>query len=90
MRATFDHSIVESTAHRPWSMPRAPWLMTQSWHDLLFAHWPVDVSELRRAVPAALELDLFDDQAWLGIVTVPHDERRPAGHTCDPVDLGVS
>jgi uncharacterized protein len=64
----FDHSIVETTAHRPWAMPRAPWLMTQSWHDLLFAHWPVDVSEVRRVVPEGLTLDLFDDQAWLGIV----------------------
>jgi hypothetical protein len=49
-------------------MPRAPWLMTQSWHDLLFAHWRVDVSELRRVVPAAFELDLFDGEAWLGVV----------------------
>ena len=42
--------------------------MTQSWHDLLFAHWRVELSELRRAVPAAFELDLFDGAAWLGIV----------------------
>ena len=42
--------------------------MTQSWHDLLFAHWRVDVSEVRRAVPAAFDLDLFDGAAWLGIV----------------------
>jgi hypothetical protein len=49
-------------------MPRAPWLMTQTWHDLLFAHWPVDVSEVRRAVPAALDLDLFDGEAWVGVV----------------------
>ena len=68
MSGDFDHSIVESTAHRPWPMPRAPWLMTQSWHDLLFAHWRVDVSEVRRAVPAAFDLDLFDGEAWLGVV----------------------
>ena len=49
-------------------MPRAPWVMTQSWHDLLFAHWRVDVAEVRRAVPAAFQLDLFDGEAWLGIV----------------------
>ena len=64
----FDYSIVDRTAHRPWPMPRTPWLMTQSWHDLLFAHWRVDVSEVRQAVPAAFDLDLFDDEAWLGIV----------------------
>ena len=66
--ARFDYSIVEHTAHRPWPMPRTPWLMTQSWHDLLFAHWRVDVSEVRRVVPAAFDLDLFNDEAWLGIV----------------------
>lgn len=68
MSADFDHSIVEHTAHRPWPMPRAPWLMTQSWHDLLFAHWRINVSEVRRAVPAAFDLDLFDGEAWLGVV----------------------
>lgn len=64
----FDRSVVETTAHRPWPMPRAPWLLTQSWHDLLFAHWRVDQSQVRRAVPAAFDLDLFDGQAWLGVV----------------------
>ena len=68
MSDRFDRSIVESTAHRPWPMPNTPWLMTQSWHDLLFAHWPVDASQMRRAVPNAFDLDLFDGQAWLGVV----------------------
>ena len=68
MNGAFDHAVVESTAHRPWPMPRGPWLMTQSWHDLLFAHWRVDVSEVRRAVPAAFDLDLFNGEAWLGVV----------------------
>lgn len=49
-------------------MPRGPWLMTQSWHDLLFAHWRVDVSEMRGAIPAEFDLDLFDGEAWLGVV----------------------
>jgi uncharacterized protein len=68
MSGDFDYSIVENTAHRPWPIPRAPWLMTQSWHDLLFAHWRVNLSEVRRAVPAAFDLDLFDGEAWLGVV----------------------
>jgi hypothetical protein len=49
-------------------MPDAPWLMTQSWHDLLFAHWPVDTSAVRERVPAGLELDLYEGQAWVGVV----------------------
>lgn len=42
--------------------------MTQTWNDLLFAHWPVDAATLRTLVPASFEIDLFDGQAWLGIV----------------------
>jgi len=39
-----------------------------SWHDLLFAHWPVDRATLRASVPEALELDLHEGTAWLGVV----------------------
>ena len=42
--------------------------MRMSWHDLLFAHAPMPVAELRARVPAALELDTFDGVAWLGVV----------------------
>jgi uncharacterized protein YqjF (DUF2071 family) len=48
MSDAFDRSIIESTAHRPWPMPSAPWLMTQSWNSLLFAHWRVDASQVRQ------------------------------------------
>jgi len=44
------------------------WIMFQRWHDLLFAHWPVEPKSLRTLVPAALELDLFDGRAWIGVV----------------------
>jgi uncharacterized protein YqjF (DUF2071 family) len=42
--------------------------MTMTWHDLLFAHWPVDAVGLRALVPASFDLDLFNGAAWLGIV----------------------
>lgn len=42
--------------------------MAQSWHDLLFAHWPVDASMLRPHIPEELKIDTFEGQAWLGIV----------------------
>jgi uncharacterized protein YqjF (DUF2071 family) len=64
----FNRAILGEVAHRPWKMPRRPWVMTQTWHDLLFAHWRVDVAELRSRVPAAFELDGFDGSGWLGIV----------------------
>jgi len=64
----FDKGILTDTAHRPWPLPEGPWVMTQTWNDLLFAHWPVDVDRLRALVPAPFELDLFEGQAWLAVV----------------------
>jgi uncharacterized protein YqjF (DUF2071 family) len=64
----FNHGILTDTAHRPWPMPEGPWVMTQTWNDLLFAHWPIAADRLRELVPPRFELDLFDGQAWLGVV----------------------
>jgi uncharacterized protein len=63
MPAIFDH-----TQHRPWPLPSGPWIMAQSWRDLLFAHWPADSAMLRPHIPVGLEIDTFDGHAWLGIV----------------------
>jgi uncharacterized protein YqjF (DUF2071 family) len=75
----FDTSILAMTAHRPWPMPPRPWVMTQSWHDLLFAHWPLDRRDLAAKVPGSLELDLFDGQAWVGIVPFRMTNVAPRG-----------
>jgi uncharacterized protein len=53
--------------HRPWALPTSPWVMGQTWEHLLFAHWPVQPEALRRVVPPALPLDLFDGRAWIGV-----------------------
>jgi uncharacterized protein len=58
----------QQTAHRPWPVPKAPWVMTQSWENLLFVHWPIAPALLRAKIPAPLELDTFAGQAWLTIV----------------------
>ena len=60
----FNRAILGEVAHRPWPMPDRPWVMTQTWHDLLFAHWPVDPAVLRPLVPSAFDLDRFDRVAW--------------------------
>jgi uncharacterized protein YqjF (DUF2071 family) len=41
---------------------------TQSWRDLLFLHWRVPVDAMRAVVPAELELDLWEGQAFVGVV----------------------
>jgi uncharacterized protein YqjF (DUF2071 family) len=67
MQNDFPGGIIDEIAHRPWPLPGSPWLMTQSWHNLLFAHWPVDAGMLRARIPPGLPLDLHDGQAWIGI-----------------------
>ena len=64
----FRYEILEEVGHRPWPMPDTAWIMTQTWHDVLFAHWAVDRRGLQAHLPS-WELDLFDGQAWLGIVS---------------------
>src|SRR5205823_6175894 len=54
--------------HRSWALPAGRWTMTQTWHDLLFAHWPLPPDALRSLVPPELEIDTFDGNAWLGII----------------------
>src|SRR5688500_17381600 len=61
-------SLTKLIEHRPYPLPSRPWIMTMTWHDLLFAHWRVDGDTLRALVPSALPLDLFDGEAWLAIV----------------------
>ena len=59
---------LEQVAHRAWPLPAGSWVMAQSWHDLLFAHWPLREAVLRPHIPARLEIDTHDGQAWLGVV----------------------
>jgi uncharacterized protein len=53
--------------HRPWPVPKRPWIMVQVWRDLLFAHWNVSPAAIRPLVPHQLELDLFRGDAWISI-----------------------
>jgi uncharacterized protein YqjF (DUF2071 family) len=64
----FDYAALSDDSHRPWPLPRRPWFMTQSWHDLLFAHWAVERAALHERIPRPLELDEFDGRPWIGVV----------------------
>jgi uncharacterized protein YqjF (DUF2071 family) len=57
-----------SVDHRPWPPPDDPWLLGQTLEDLLFAHWRAPAEALRALLPAGLELDLYDGEAWVGVV----------------------
>jgi uncharacterized protein YqjF (DUF2071 family) len=80
----FNRHILDVVDHRPWPMPDSPWLMTQTWHDLLFAHWPLEPSVLSRKIPAPMELDLFNGCAWIAIVPFHMTNVAPRGASALP------
>jgi hypothetical protein len=50
----------------------------QNWRDLLFVHWYVSVDALRALVPPALELDLWNGRALVGVVPFAMQDVRPS------------
>src|SRR4051794_24649738 len=67
------------TPHRPSPLPQGPWVMGQTWLDILFAHWPVAPEALRPAVPPAVPIDTFQGNAWIGITPFEVIGARPRG-----------
>ena len=68
MRGNLDRRAVDTeqrlaARERPDGSP----VMYQSWGDLLFMHWQVPADALRRLIPARLEIDTFDGDAWVGV-----------------------
>lgn len=61
------HPALKYVDHRPWPVPSGPWIMQQTWNDLLFAHWPVPPGSLRSLVPVELPLDTFDGRCWVAV-----------------------
>ena len=72
-------AILQNTAHRSTPMPTGPWVMTQTWHELLFAHWPVKPEKLRPLIPPLFTLDTFEREAWVGVVPFRMSNVRPRG-----------
>jgi uncharacterized protein len=60
-------ATLKRIGHRPWPLPTRPWLMAQTWKQLLFAHWPAPLDHVRPHVPEPLDVDTFDGTAWVGV-----------------------
>ena len=56
-------------------MRAGPWVIAQTWTDLLFAHWRVPAESIR--LPAPLELDTFEGAAYIGVVPFEISGHRP-------------
>lgn len=47
------------------------------WLDLAFLHWPIAPELLRPLIPSSLQLDTFENHAWVGVVPFRMTGVRP-------------
>lgn len=43
-------------------------IMTQDWTHLTFLHWSYEPHVIQRLLPSGLQVEVFGDQAWVGLV----------------------
>lgn len=60
-------ATLSETGHRPWPLPEGGWAQAQTWEDLLFAHWQVELESVRAELPPGLEVDTFGGHAYVGV-----------------------
>jgi uncharacterized protein YqjF (DUF2071 family) len=76
MFSALNHRAEAATASRIEAQPITPCAperlehpsMRQTWKRLTFLHWPFDPPLIRPLLPKGLELDTFDNAAWVGLV----------------------
>lgn len=77
--------ILAAVSHRTFPLPDTRWVIRQEWHDLLFAHWRIPIELLRQKVPQQLELDLWQGEAYIGVVPFLLRNIRPRSLPAMPV-----
>jgi uncharacterized protein YqjF (DUF2071 family) len=69
--------ILNTTEYRPWKIKTENWRFYQEWINVIFLHWQVELSELKKFVPKELEIDLFEGKSWISVVAFTMEKRRP-------------
>ncbi|WP_281233947.1 YqjF family protein [Flavobacterium gelatinilyticum] len=61
--------ILANTQNRQYPLPEKNWKYYQEWHKTIFFHWEVPVYFLEEYIPDGLELDLYQNMAWVSVVS---------------------
>lgn len=76
--------VLAQTSHRPFPLPHGPWVMSQWWRKLLFAHWALPAESVQRLLPAGLRVHTFEGNAYVAVVPFSMESVRPRA-----IPLGV-
>jgi uncharacterized protein len=86
--------LEQSHAYKRWAPPNRRWDVAQQEKHLLFLHYAVDYDAIRALVPPMLEVEQFDNSAWVGLMALRlaklHGRRLPIPkwwHQFPEVDL---
>ena len=60
------------------SLQRVP-VMRQTWSNIVWCHWAVDPQQVKAVIPHGLEPDLFEGQAWVGLIPFSMKNLRVPG-----------
>ena len=80
----FVMGAVRQDGHLPFPMPDRPFAISQEWRELTFMHWKVDPERLKPHLPDGLEIDLFDGEAYVGVIPFVMKNVRPRGFPSVP------
>ena len=69
--------ILNSTSHRPWSLPAGQWKYYQEWNNAIFLHWKISTDIIQSLIPKGLELDTLDGKTWISVVAFTMEKIRP-------------
>jgi uncharacterized protein YqjF (DUF2071 family) len=77
MNKAAKNHLFQSVSHRSWPIPAKSWSYYQEWNKAIFLHWKVPADLLRRLIPKDLELDTFEQEAWISVVAFTMEKIRP-------------
>ena len=80
----FVMGAVRQDGHLPFPMPDRPFAISQEWRELTFMHWKVDPERLKPHLPDGLEIDLFNGEAYVGVIPFVMKNVRPRGFPSVP------
>jgi uncharacterized protein YqjF (DUF2071 family) len=72
-------NILNTNKNRQYPLPDSSWQHYQEWHGNIMLHWKVDAEQLRKCIPAGLELDLFEGDAYVSVIAFSVRKLHPRG-----------
>lgn len=60
--------ILKQVKHRPFKVPKRPWVYYQEWNNVIFLHWKVSKDLLEPLLPKGIKLDTINGESWVSLV----------------------